>query len=67
MALVTEIAPQHAAGTALTLQTSIGFLLTAVTIHLVPELVGAFGWPWAFPILALSPAAEIAAIRRLER
>ncbi len=65
-ALVTEVAPQHAVGTALTLQTSIGFLLTTVTIHLVPELVAAFGWPWAFPILALGPAAGIAAIRRLE-
>ncbi len=64
-ALVTEVAPQHAVGTALTLQTSIGFLLTTVTIHLVPKLVDAFGWPWAFPILALGPAAGIAAIRRL--
>ncbi len=64
-ALVTEVAPQHAVGTALTLQTSIGFLLTTVTIHLVPGLVAAFGWPWAFPILALGPAAGIAAIRRL--
>ena len=65
-ALVTEVAPQHAVGTALTLQTSIGFLLTTVTIHLVPELIDAFGWPWAFPILALGPAAGIAAIRRLD-
>ncbi len=66
-ALVTEVAPQHAVGTALTLQTSVGFLLTTVTIHLVPELVAAFGWPWAFPVLALGPAAGIWAIRRLER
>ncbi len=64
-ALVTEVAPQHAVGTALTLQTSLGFLLTVVTIHLVPVLVEAFGWPWAFPILALGPAAGIWAIRRL--
>ena len=49
----------------MTLQTSIGFLLTTVTIHLVPELVAAFGWPWAFPVLALGPAAGIWAIRRL--
>ncbi len=62
-----EVAPQHAVGTALPLQTSIGFLLTTVTIHLVPELVAIFGWPWAFPFLALGPAAGIAAIRRLSR
>jgi sugar phosphate permease len=64
-ALVTEVAPQHAVGTALTLQTSLGFLLTAVTIQLVPALAAAVGWRWAFPVLALGPAAGIAAMRRL--
>jgi MFS family permease len=64
-ALVTEVAPQHAVGTALTLQTSIGFLLTTVTIQLVPVLADELGWALAFPILALGPAAGIAAIRRL--
>jgi len=63
--LVTEVAPQHAVGTALTLQTSLGFLLTIVTIQLVPEIVQSSGsWRWAFPVLALGPAAGIAAIAR---
>jgi sugar phosphate permease len=65
--LVTEVAPGHAVGTALTLQTSLGFLLTVATIQLVPVIVGAAGWRWAFPVLALGPAAGIAAIRRLAR
>jgi MFS family permease len=66
--LVTEVAPRHAVGTALTLQTSMGFLLTIVTIQLVPEIVQASGsWRWAFPVLALGPAAGIVAIRRLEK
>jgi MFS family permease len=65
-ALVTEVAPSHAVGTALTLQTSLGFLLTMVTIQGVPLLVEAIGWPWAFGGLALGPALGIAAIRRLE-
>ncbi|HSG09742.1 MAG TPA: MFS transporter [Longimicrobiales bacterium] len=64
-ALVTEVAPADAVGTALTLQTSLGFLLTMVTIQIVPWLVDAFGWAWAFPILALGPAAGIASIQRL--
>ena len=64
-AMVTEVAPRHGVGTALTLQTSVGFLLSVATIQLVPVLVAAWGWPWAFPILALGPAAGIAAIRRL--
>jgi len=64
-ALVTEVAPQDAVGTALTLQTSMGFLLTMVTLQLVPKLAELGGWRWAFPVLALGPAAGIAAIRRL--
>lgn len=63
--LVTESVPPHAVGTALTLQTSLGFLLTAFAIQLVPPLVEAMGWPWAFPVLALGPIAGIASIRRL--
>jgi sugar phosphate permease len=63
--LVTESVPPHAVGTALTLQTSLGFLLTAITIQLVPPLAGAVGWQWAFTILAIGPALGIASIRRL--
>jgi MFS family permease len=64
-AMVTESAPPHAVGTALTLQTSLGFLLTMVTIQLVPALAQAQGWRWAFPLLALGPAAGIAVIARM--
>ncbi len=64
-ALVTENAPAHAVGTALTLQTSLGFLLTMVTIQTVPLIVDAAGWRWAFPILAIGPALGIWAIRTL--
>ena len=63
--LVAESVPPHAAGTAITLQTSLGFLLTTLTIQLVPLLVDRFGWPWAFPMLALGPVLGIWAIRRL--
>ena len=66
-AMVTEAAPPHAVGTALTLQTSMGFLLTMATIQLVPALVERTGWPWAFTVLALGPVFGIAAIARLPR
>ena len=66
-ALVTEAVPAHAVGTALTMQTALGFLLTTVSIQLVPPLAERFGWPLAFPILALGPALGIAAVRRLQR
>ena len=66
-ALVTEVAPAHAVGTALTLQTSLGFLLTTATIQLVPKIVEIAGWPWAFVGLALGPALGIVAMGRLAR
>ena len=66
-ALVTEVAPPHAVGTALTLQTSLGFLLTMVTIQMVPPIVARVGWQFAFPALAAGPALGIIAIRRLWR
>jgi sugar phosphate permease len=64
-ALVTEAVPPHAVGTALTVQTSLGFLLTMVSIQLVPPLVAIIGWRWVFPVLALGPVFGIASIRRL--
>ncbi len=64
-ALVTESVPGHAVGTALTVQTSIGFLLTMVTIQLVSAIAARTGWQWAFALLAIGPMAGIAAIRRL--
>ena len=64
-AVVTEVAPPHAVGTALTLQTALGFLLTTVTISAVPHLRAAGGWPLAFGVLAAGPALGIVAMRRL--
>lgn len=66
-ALVTESVPPHAVGTALTVQTSMGFLLTMVSIQLIPPLVDVVGWKWVFPMLAIGPALGIAAIRQLVR
>ncbi|HLM47096.1 MAG TPA: hypothetical protein VK458_24730, partial [Myxococcaceae bacterium] len=65
-AVVTEVAPAHAVGTALTLQTALGFLLTSVTLSAVPYLRDVAGWPLAFGILALGPVAGIMAMRRLK-
>jgi MFS family permease len=66
-ALVTEAVPPHAVGTALTIQTSLGFLLTMVSIQLIPPLVAIVGWKWAFPVLSLGPVCGIASIRALLR
>jgi MFS family permease len=66
-ACVSELCRTQYLGTALTLQTSLGFLLTLVTIWLIPVLVGLVGWEWAFAFLALGPAVGIWAMGRLQR
>ncbi len=66
-AMVTEVAPSHAVGTALTVQTSLGFLLTMITIQAVPALADGPGWSWGFALLAFGPAAGIASIRSFGR
>lgn len=63
--LVTESVPPHTVGTALTVQTSLGFLLTMLPMQLVPLIAQRAGWRWGFAILALGPVFGIAAIRRL--
>ena len=65
--LVTRSVPSHAVGTALTLQTSLGFLLTMASIQLVPIVAARIGWPVAAALLAVGPVAGIAAIRALRR
>jgi MFS family permease len=65
-ALVTEVSPRHAVGTALTLQTSLGFLLTAFSIWLMLEVQAQWGWGVAFSILAIGPVFGIWQMLRLE-
>jgi MFS family permease len=66
-AAVSELCRSEYTGTALTLQTSLGFLLTLVTIRLVPTLEGYFGWSWAFAFLAFGPAVGIWAMYALRK
>jgi MFS family permease len=66
-AAVSELCRPEYTGTALTLQTSLGFLLTLVTIRTVPALADGIGWRWTFASLALGPAAGIWAMAVLRR
>jgi MFS family permease len=65
-ACVSELCRTQYLGTALTLQTSLGFLLTLVSIWLIPLLVGLVGWEWAFAFLALGPAVGVWAMTTLQ-
>lgn len=66
-ALVTEVAPAHAVGTALTLQTMAGFAVTGVSVELTSVLARASGWTTAYPVLALGPAFGLACMGALAR
>jgi MFS family permease len=64
---VSELAPTQYVGTALTLQTSLGFLLTAVTISLLPVAAATLGWRWSMSVLAIGPALGVWAMQVLRR
>lgn len=63
-ALVTEVAPSHAVGTALTLQTTVGFAVTAVAIEVATRVAAGLGWGPAFLLLAAGPLFGIESMRR---
>ena len=64
-ASVTELSDSRYIGTALTVQTCIGFLITALPIRLIPALADAIGWKYAFAVLAPGPLLGLAAMVRL--
>ncbi|MDT7605314.1 MAG: hypothetical protein QOF61_3311 [Acidobacteriota bacterium] len=64
---VTELGDPKYLGTALTIQTCLGFLLTLASIHLIPVLVAHVGWRYAFAALAPGPAFGIYSMLRLRR
>jgi len=66
-AAVSELAPPEYVGTALTLQTSMGFLLTCGTIYLLPMVAERIGWRWSMSVLAIGPALGIWAMLTLRR
>jgi MFS family permease len=62
---VTELSQPAYVGTALTIQTCVGFALTMVSIWLIPLLAGWLNWHWAFATLAIGPFLGVAAMGRL--
>jgi MFS family permease len=66
-ALVTEYSPRTHVGTALTLQTCAGFLLTMASMQLLPVAAARYGWQWVFLLLAPGPALGAWAMQRLQR
>lgn len=72
-AAVSELCDPRFVGTALTVQTCVGFLLTTLTIRAVPAVrhlaadSSEPGWTWAFALLALGPVFGIFHMARLRQ
>ncbi len=66
-AAVAELADPTSVGTLLTAQTCAGFLLTLVSIRLVPVIESHLGWPGGMGMLAIGPALGCLAMWRLRR
>jgi MFS family permease len=64
-AAISELADPRRVGSALALQTSAGFLLTAVSIQALPLVQRAGGWSVAFGVLSVGPALGCLAMLRL--
>ncbi|HWL23245.1 MAG TPA: MFS transporter [Ureibacillus sp.] len=66
-AAVSENAEEEYVGTALTFQMCIGFLITIVSINLIPILQNFIGWEWVFTILAIGPILGIIFMMKYKR
>ena len=66
-ASVSELSDPAYIGTALALQTSLGFALTLVTIWGLPLIAENIGWRWAFLVLAPGPFLGCIAMAALRR
>jgi len=66
-AAVSELAEDSYVGSALTLQTALGFLLTVGSIQLTPIVADVVGWQWAFAPLAVGPVVGTVAMVWLRR
>lgn len=62
---VTELSQPAYVGTALTIQTCVGFALTVASIWMIPVVVSWVGWRWAFVGLGVGPFLGVAAMGRL--
>jgi MFS family permease len=64
-ASVTELSPPAIVGSAVTFQMAVGFLITIVSINLIPALRDGLSWRWAFAFLAIGPLLGCLAMWRL--
>ncbi len=66
-AIVSEVSDRRYVGTALALQTAIGFFLTVISIRVIGAIGESYGWRWAAACMVIGPVLGIVAMWRLEQ
>lgn len=66
-AAVTEYCEPEYVGTALTFQIAVGFLISVISINLIPVLASSFGWKWVFTVLSIGPFFGVISMIKLNR
>ncbi|MGC8472562.1 MAG: MFS transporter [Acidimicrobiales bacterium] len=64
-AAVTELSAVENVGTALTMQTAVGFVITILSINLVAAARDVLGWHWVFVLLSAGPFLGVYSMLRL--
>ena len=65
--MISELSDPAYVGTALAIQTTIGFALTNVSIWLLPFLVDLIGWQFGFVFLVIGPLFGIFSLMKLRK
>jgi MFS family permease len=65
-ALAARHAPAEYIGTALTVQNGLGFLITTISIQLLPRVAEIVAWQWALTMLAIGPIVGVVFITRAD-
>ena len=66
-AMISELSDPAYIGTALAIQTSLGFALTNISIWLLPVLVNLVGWQFGFMFLVIGPLFGIFSLLQLRK
>src|SRR5699024_1393881 len=64
-AAVSDFSKEEYVGTALTFQMCIGYLVTIVSINIIPKFQEIIGWEWVFVILSVGPLFGILSMMKL--
>ncbi|MCH8905778.1 MAG: MFS transporter [Candidatus Heimdallarchaeota archaeon] len=65
--MITEVSDQSLVGSALTIQTAMGFALTIISIQLIFELQQVLSWRYVFMILSIGPMLGIISMIKLRK